>query len=252
MSNVLDRIVEQTLSDLAKRKKAPPQFPTEPRQVPHTLSAALRQEGLGLIAEVKPKSPSAGELFDRAKLPELLRIYSRHAQALSVLIDTPFFGGGLDLLQEVRQAVSLPLLAKGFILDPYQIQEASAYGANAILLIVRILDDIQLKDLLQTATDLGLDALVEAHNDHELERAIDAESRIIGINARDLDRLTIDLEAMRERLQRVPSACIRVAESGLDTPEHIARIKPVADAALIGTAFLSTPNVEEKMESLGW
>ncbi|MBX2813505.1 MAG: indole-3-glycerol phosphate synthase TrpC [Myxococcales bacterium] len=252
MSDLLDRIVEQTQRDLNERRSARPKLPVQAKLVSHRFAAALRQPGLSLIAEIKPKSPSKGHLLDRAEIPEITRLYGEHAQAISVLVDHPFFGGGFDLLQEVRQSVSLPLLAKGFIVDPYQIEEAVAYGADAILLIVRILSDESLSTLLGIAAGFGIDALVEVHTDEELERAQHAQAPIIGVNARDLDTLQIDLNACHERLSRIPHNTIRVAESGLDQPEDIQRIKPDADAALIGTAFLSAPKVEDKLVALGW
>ena len=252
MSQLLKQIVDQTQADLEVRRASAPDLRADPKVLRHTFGQALRVDELSLIAEVKPRSPSKGHLLDRSQVPELVEIYDKHAHAMSVLIDSPFFNGGLDLLQQVRTRTTKPLLAKGFILDSYQIHEARIYGADAILLIVRILDDEKLNSLLKCASDLGLDALVEVHTDEELERALQAQAPIVGVNARDLDTLKIDLEAAYARLNRIPSNIVRVAESGVETPEQVARIRGFADAALIGTGFLQAEDIEAKMEQLGW
>ena len=250
---LLDRILEATRTELSQRKNAPPVDGVRSARTPRLFSKTLRRPGaLSLIAEVKPKSPSRGAMRKADALDEVLAAYRARAQAVSVLVDSSFFGGGLELLTRVRQTIEQPILAKGFFVDPFQIREVHALGADAVLLIARILDDPSLAELLRLAGELGLDALVETHTDAEVERALAAGASVIGVNARDLDTLRIDLAAARARLARLPREVLRVAESGLDAPTDVEAVRGVADACLIGTRFMNAEDVSSAMEELGW
>ncbi len=251
MSALLERIVASTREDVEARRSEPlPIRPAGP--APGSFSSALARPGLSLIAELKPRSPSRGKLLGPGRLEPVLEAYRRRAHAVSVLVDEAFFGGGLDLLERVRAELDLPLLAKGFLLERRQLEEVHARGADAVLLIARLLDDRALPAMLEVAHALRLDALVEVHGDDELERALGAGARIVGINARDLDTLAIDLSAARALLAKVPQGILRVAESGLETRGDVRLTEGLADACLIGTAFLAADDPEAAIEELGW
>jgi indole-3-glycerol phosphate synthase len=214
--------------------------------------AALRQAGVSIIAEIKRRSPSGGELRPGASARDLAQSYAAHgAAALSVLTDARFFGGTAADLQTARSACSLPVLRKDFLVDEYQIFEARALGADAILLIVRALSAADLRTFLRLADDLGLHALVETHNAEEVQAALDAGARIVGVNNRDLDTLVTDpLLAPRLR-SMVPPECVFVAESGISRPEQIACLAAAnVDAVLIGEALVRAEDPGTMLEQL--
>jgi indole-3-glycerol phosphate synthase len=205
-------------------------------------AAALRQdEGkLALIAEIKKASPSAGVIVEEFDPVAIAKNYARAGvEAISVLTDERFFEGHLDYLQLVRDAVPQPLLRKDFILDAVQIMEAAAAGADAILLIVAALTQDQLIALLETAALYQLDALVEVHTLAELDRALETDARIIGINNRNLATFEVDLGVTEKLSEEVPNDIVLVSESGIRTPEDLARIRACGvDAVLIGVALM--------------
>lgn len=252
--SVLDGIVARTAVELERRRRRVP-LATLERDVkpsPRSLSEALRAEGVGLIAEFKPRSPSRGEIRPGARPAQIVPIYDRYASAMSVLVDRPHFGGGYDVLAEARALTERPILAKGFFVSRYQVVEARAAGADAVLLMASVLDDDVLVALYEDARALGMEALVEVHDDDELERVLALDVAIVGVNARDLSTLQIDLEAMLRRLDRVPAERVRVAESGVSEAQQVAGLCGRADAVLMGTALMAAPNVEEKIRELGW
>jgi indole-3-glycerol phosphate synthase len=205
-------------------------------------AAALQQgqEKLALIAEIKKASPSAGVIVESFDPVAIARNYARAGvEAISILTDERFFQGHLDYLQLVRDSVPQPLLRKDFILDPLQIMEAAAAGADAILLIVAALGQDKLVALLETAALYQLDTLVEVHTLPELERALETEARIIGINNRDLTTFEVDLAVTEKLSEEVPEEIVLVSESGIRTAEDLARIKACGvDAVLIGEALM--------------
>lgn len=252
--SALDRIVARTRLDLAARMDALPRSRLETRVTPATrdLHAALSGPGTSLIAEFKPASPSRGPLRPDADPVRYARAYARSAAAISVLTDAPFFGGSLSLLEAFRAACDLPLLRKDFIVDPYQVIEARAHGADAVLLLASLHDEGSLRDLLALARSLAMEALVEAHDAPELDRALAAGARVVGVNARDLRTLRVDPEAALPLLARIPPGVVRVAESGIERREQVARLAGHADAVLIGSALMLAPSPEEGLGSLGW
>jgi indole-3-glycerol phosphate synthase len=204
-------------------------------------SALRREPGkVALIAEVKKASPSAGVIVESFDPLVTAKNYSRAGvEAISVLTDEQFFQGKLEYLQLIRDAVPQPLLRKDFILDPLQIMEAAANGADAILLIVAALEQDELVRLLEAAALYQLDALVEVHSLAELDRALETEAAIIGINNRDLRSFEIDLSVTEKLSEQVPKEIILVSESGIRTAEDLARIKACGvDAVLIGEALM--------------
>jgi len=215
---------------------------------PRDFAGALRAGGeVALIAEVKRRSPGAGAIRPGLDPVALARGYvSRGARAVSVLTDEPWFGGSLDDLRAVRREVRVPVLRKDFTIAPIQLHEARAAGADAVLLIVRILSDARLAELHGVATELGMAALVEVHDGSELERALRAGARIVGINNRDLATFTTDLETTLGLLDQVPTDRVVVSESGVRTPADVERLGRVGvDAVLVGESLLRAPDPAE-------
>lgn len=205
--------------------------------------AALRAPGLGVIAEVKRRSPSSGDLSADADAGVTAHRYAEAgAAAISVLTEPDHFGGALEDLERVRDAQTAPALRKDFVVDPYQIVEARAHGADAVLLIVAALGDA-LADYLGHAAEAGLDALVEVHDAAELDIALAAGAPIIGVNNRNLTDLSIDLGVAERLLPRIPDTAVKVAESGVFTSDDAARMANAgADAVLVGTSLMTADN----------
>ncbi|MBP1961956.1 indole-3-glycerol phosphate synthase TrpC [Paenibacillus aceris] len=211
-----------------------------------------KNRAMGLIAEVKKASPSKGlirEDFDPVRLAES---YERAgADCISVLTDVQYFQGSNDYLKAVRQAVKIPLLRKDFTIDPKQIYEARLIGADAILLIAAILTTDQMKQYLALASDLGLDALVEVHDREELERALELDTRLIGINNRNLKTFVTDLKTTEELIQFIPAGKTIVSESGISAVQDMAYLQEIGShAVLIGEHFMRQPVVEQAVHDL--
>lgn len=206
-----------------------------------SLEGALRSAGgVGLIAEVKRRSPGAGEIRPGLDPVELATAYaSAGACALSVLTDQEYFGGSLEDLRRIREALPIPLLRKDFLVDRLQLLEARGAGADAVLLIVRILDDDRLGELLALSEELGMSALVEVHEAAELDRALAAGARIVGINNRDLRTFTTALEVTEAHLPGIPAGCLVVSESGIRHREDVLRLGAAGvDGVLVGESLL--------------
>ena len=214
---------------------------------------ALVRPGLSLIAEFKRRSPSAGEIGGAgANVADQVSAYERGgAAALSVLTDERHFEGSLDDLRAARAACDLPILRKDFIVDPYQLYEAAVHGADAILLIVRALDDDDLRSLYYEARGLDLDCMVEVHNEDELKRALEIDAEVIGINNRNLDEGTVDVGTTYELMPDVPAGKTVVAESGISEPAELEELDRVGvDAVLIGSALMRAADPELKAREL--
>jgi indole-3-glycerol phosphate synthase len=213
---------------------------------------ALVRPGLSLIAEFKRRSPSAGDIAPGADVGARVAAYERGgAAALSVLTDMPHFGGSLDDLRTARGAATLPIIRKDFIVDPYQLYEAAVYGADAVLLIVRALSDKELRGLYEEARALDLDCLVEVHDAEELERALEVDAEVIGINNRDLDEQRVDIQTTFELMPDVPAGKTVVAESGISGREELMELDRVGvDAVLIGGALMTAADPELKTREL--
>jgi len=210
-----------------------------------------------VIAEIKRASPSKGLIRESVEIADIVRAYeSSGAAAISVLTDEKFFSGSLIDLEKARRATCLPLLCKDFIIDHYQVYEAAVYGADAILLIVTVLDDAKLKELYSLAQSIGLECLVEVHNEKELKRALAMGARIIGINNRDLRSFHIDIGttfalAGLIRCQPLAPGTLVVSESGISTRQDLLELyKCGVDAVLIGEALMRCPDPGEKLREL--
>ncbi len=243
-AKILQRIVAHKRKEVAAAKKARPVewVRAEAGDAPRlrNLAAALAKPGVALIAEIKRRSPSAGQIRKSFYPTRIARIYEQHgAAAISVLTDERFFGGSLDILRRVRRAVSIPVLRKDFLIDPYQLYEARAAGADAVLLIAEILPPKQLSLMLDVARDIGLACLVESHCASALKKALEAGAEIVGINNRDLHTFTTRLETTRRLARLVPRGKIIVSESGIATHGDVERVASWgAHAVLVGEALL--------------
>lgn len=207
---------------------------------------------MGLIAEVKKASPSKGLIRADFDPVPLAQEYERAgADCISVLTDRDYFQGSNEFLRQIREAVSLPLLRKDFTIDELQIYEARAIGADAVLLIAAILTADQMKRFLREARGLGLDVLVEVHDEAELETALELEATMIGINNRNLHTFVTDLAVSERLLERLPEGILKVSESGIAKPEDIRFLSSAgADAVLIGEYFMRRPSVAEAVSEL--
>jgi indole-3-glycerol phosphate synthase len=210
------------------------------------------QGGPAIIAELKKASPSKGLIRADFRPAELAReLELAGAAALSVLTDEPFFQGSLDNLQQASAAASLPCLRKDFIFDEFQIVEARAHRADAILLIVAALDQKELAALARCAREQGLDVLCEAHDQDELQRALDAGCDLIGINSRDLRTFEVNLETAFRLAGKIPAGCLRVAESGIHSGADLARLRAAGyDAFLIGESLMKAERPGQALKNL--
>lgn len=241
--SVLDSIIEGVREDLAKRRIPLAQLhelmgAAAPVRDAHAL---LRGDLISVIAEVKRASPSKGALATIADPAALASQYEEAgASVISVLTEERRFGGSLKDLSAVRNAVDIPVLRKDFMVDDYQFYEARAYGADVVLLIVAALSTAQLKDFYEMSTELGMAVLVEVHTHDELERAMEIEPKIIGINSRNLKTLAVDQAAFADLIPRIPGEIIRVAESGISNRSEVESAQSYgADAILVGEALVS-------------
>ncbi|HEY2536806.1 MAG TPA: indole-3-glycerol phosphate synthase TrpC [Solirubrobacteraceae bacterium] len=256
--SVLDEILASTRRELEERKRV--RSETELREsalgggggARRSLHAALNRPGIGVIAEFKRRSPSAGALREGAELVQIARAYERGgASALSVLTEGPHFGGSLEDLRSARAACGLPLLRKDFIVDPYQLYEALLAGADAVLLIVAALSGGELEVMRRLACDLGLDVLIEVHDSAELGVALEAGADLIGVNNRDLRDFSVDVERTFELLTAIPEHVTVVSESGIAEPEQLARLNDAGVAGvLVGESLMRAPVPEEALRAL--
>jgi indole-3-glycerol phosphate synthase len=241
---ILDRIVADTRTLVARRKREMPASALECLGYFNSpvlpLERALRGGDVSFIAEIKQASPSKGRLRDDFDVCEIARQYKMAgAAAISVLTEPSYFQGALAHLAAVRSTVDLPLLRKDFVIDPYQLVEARAYGADAVLLIATVLDAVQLRDLHEAATGLGLSCLVEVYDLAELDRIDFDQVCILGVNNRDLHTFSVDLARSTQVFAEVPDSVVRVSESGLRSAIEIADLwRDGVDAVLIGETFM--------------
>jgi len=246
---ILDQIVENTRHEIAVRKTKRPMgalmAEAQSASAPRDFAGALRRDTVALIAEVKHASPSRGMLIEPFEPLALGTTYAQNgAAAISVLTDQKFFQGHLEHLRMVREAVSVPVLRKDFVVDPYQVIEARAAGADAILLITAVLTDSELAELHAAAAEIGLTPLVEVHNEQEVERALRVGPKVLGINNRDLKTFTVDTELTARLVRLIPAGIVAVAESGMKSAEDVRRMGEAgADAVLIGEGLVSAGDI---------
>ncbi len=251
--NILDKIVAHKREEVQTRRRLglnAPEFETGPPR--GFRKALITDPGVSIIAEVKKASPSKGLICPDFDPVFIARDYETGgARAVSVLTDENFFQGSLAFLPEIRAEINLPLLRKDFIIDHFQIEEAAVYGADAILLIVAILEQSLLEELLSHARETGLDALVEVHNHQELERALNAGADLIGVNNRNLRDFTVSLETTFMLKEIVPQDIPLVSESGISTASDMKRLLDhQVTAALIGESLVASSDRLTHLSSL--
>jgi len=252
MPSVLVKIVAQTRRDLALRRQAVAETSLWSCAQPsdRSLEDALRARRTGYILECKKASPSQGLLREDFDPVMLATTYAPFADAISVLTDAPFFQGSHAYLRAVREAVSVPVLCKDFVVDPYQVVEARTYGADAILLMLSVLDDATYARCAEAAARLGMDVLTEAHDAEEVARAVALGARVIGINNRNLHTLSVDLGVTEALASRVPGDRVLVSESGLGTHADARRLRSISDGFLIGTSLVRAKSSAHALREL--
>ncbi|MBA3676493.1 MAG: bifunctional indole-3-glycerol-phosphate synthase TrpC/phosphoribosylanthranilate isomerase TrpF [Sphingosinicella sp.] len=251
---ILSEIVTRKRIDVAGRLEGVSLGDLRSQVLPTTrsLKAALAQPGARIVMEVKRASPSQGKLREEVDPAAVARLYEGAADAISVLTDAPYFGGSLNDLAAVRAVYEGPLLAKDFIVDPRQVPEARLYGADAVLVMLSVLDDAEARDVIAEAERLGMDALVEAHDEEEVRRAVALGAGLIGINNRNLATLEVDL-AVTERLAGlIPADRLVVAESGISSRADIERLSPYADAFLVGSSLMRAADPGDAARALAF
>ncbi|MBV9929549.1 MAG: bifunctional indole-3-glycerol-phosphate synthase TrpC/phosphoribosylanthranilate isomerase TrpF [Alphaproteobacteria bacterium] len=240
--DVAQRLAGRSLDDL--RAAAEP--------TARSLRTALARPGARFIMEVKRVSPSQGPLRAEVDPFAVARAYRGAADAISVLTDTPYFGGSLDDLAAVRAAFDGPILAKDFIVDPRQVPEARIAGADAVLVILAVLGDGEAAAVIDEARRLGMDVLVEAHDEGEVRRAVALGAPIVGINNRDLKTLTVDLAVTERLASLVPEGIVLVSESGIENRDDAARLAPFADAFLVGSSLMRAADPAQAARALAF
>ncbi len=251
---VLDKIVEDKKLYIEASKKIRPLglLKIDNNFKRRSLIESIKSRDVAIIAEIKKKSPSGGDMNAGYNLFELASVYEESGAAgISILTDEKYFGGRPEDLLEVRYRSGLSILRKDFIIDEYQIYEAKAFGADAVLLIAAILDDSQIRYFIDLAHGLGLDVLLESHTAGELARSIESGAKLLGINNRNLDTLKTDLSTSIELLKLIPDDRIAISESGISEGSDIKRLLDAgADGFLIGESLLKSGNPGQKMADL--
>ncbi len=257
MGTILEKIVARKWREIDEAKHRCPESTLRDRlssapAVRDFLEPLTREGPIRLIAEVKKASPSKGVIREDFRPVSIAATYERHgASCLSVLTDEPYFQGSLDHLRDVRAAVGVPVLRKDFILDRYQLLEARAAGADAVLLIAECLDDCNLRGLHNAAIELGMVPLVELYDPANLPRVIEAGARLVGINNRDLRTFNTDIEHTLRLRQRIPKECLVVSESGIRTRADVERLEAAGiDAILVGETLMASDNIGAAVDAL--
>ncbi|MFA6393838.1 MAG: indole-3-glycerol phosphate synthase TrpC [Patescibacteria group bacterium] len=256
---ILDKICDNKILEVKERMKKTgledlKKIISAENFIKRDFSGALKKSGLTLIAEIKNSSPSlSGRLFrDDFNPAEIAKIYEkRGASAISVITDEKFFKGKLEFIPAVRSVSSLPILRKDFILSAYQLYEAKAYGADAVLLMASILNKTRLMELHSLANQLNLDVLLEVHDEDELKTALECSPKIIGVNNRDLKTMKIDLDNFVHLSPLIPGGIIKVAESGISSKKAVQKIRTAgADAILVGTSLMKAKDIGQAIDEL--
>ena len=254
---ILDKIAERAKVRVAryKEKISADELKQRALSLPRgnfPFEVALKSDGLSFICECKKASPSKGLIAKNFPYVEIAREYeSAGADAVSILTEPEFFLGDDKFLAEISREVSIPCLRKDFVVDEYMIHQAKILGASAVLLICAILDDVQLKNFIATSDELGLSALVEAHDEREIERALNCGARIIGVNNRNLKDFSIDTDNAKRLRELVPRDVLYVSESGVKSADDVKKIRELcADAVLIGETLMRASDKKSKLAEL--
>ncbi len=253
-TDVLGAIVEHKRREIADRKDRLALSELLDRLAPssRSLAEALGGDTVALILESKRASPSQGPIREPYDPAAIAMSYAPYASAISVLTDERFFGGSLDDLRAVRMVVDVPLLCKDVVVDPYQIAEARENGADAVLLMLSVLDDRDCAECLALARQLGMDAIVEVHSADELDRALRFDTSIIGINNRDLRTLSVDLTVTEKLAEAIPKEKLVIGESGFRSNGDVRRVGRRVDALLVGTSLMAEPDLDSAIRALAF
>ncbi|MEM1348879.1 MAG: bifunctional indole-3-glycerol-phosphate synthase TrpC/phosphoribosylanthranilate isomerase TrpF [Myxococcota bacterium] len=252
--SVLDAIVARTRADLAARKRARPRhtFVSSLRRSTRSLEHALRAPRTGLILECKKASPSKGLIREDFDPRTIARAYAPVADAISVLTDAPYFQGSHEYLTMVRDVVDVPVLCKDFVVDPYQVEEARAFGADAILLMLSVVDDATWRACAHCAQQLSVDVLTEVHDVAELQRALDLGARILGVSNRDVKTLEVDRDVCRRLAPTIPDDRVLVCESGIHGHTDLMSVRAHVDASLVGSSIMSQEDLDAAVRELAY
>ena len=248
--NILDHIVADKKKEVAIRKNLFPthyweQSPLFERDCV-SLAESLKSKTVGIIAEHKRRSPSRAVINQSDSVANIIDAYTQAgAGGLSILTDGKYFGGSLEDLVQARATTALPLLRKEFIIDPYQLIEAKAHGADAILLIAAVLSRSEIKTLSEDAKALGLEVLLEVHNHQELNKALMPSLDLLGVNHRDLKEFTVSLDTSKKLAEEIPDSFVKVSESGISSPEAVRELRPFGfQGFLIGEYFMKANDIQ--------
>lgn len=248
---ILDQIVEDKKKRLPEHKARISEFQMrqlaeEYQGTQHSFLEALQKPGISIIGEFKQSSPSLGKIKSKINLLNRVEEYNMSVDAISCLTEEDHFSGNVEYLKQIRAKSELPILRKDFMIEEYQFYEAKAIGADAVLLIAAILEDAQMKDFYQLTKELGLHALVEVHDEAEMERALKLDAEIIGVNNRNLKDFSISLETTKRLSKMVPKEKVFVAESGITTDDDVKFLLECrVDAFLIGRALMEAEHPQE-------
>ncbi len=255
MHKILSLILEAKKKRIEVLRKNQPAFEAlvKKSQDPLSFKKAIKRQGkLSLIAEIKQASPVSGILRQDFSPVDIAKVYKKNkAHALSVLTEEDFFLGKINYIENIKKEINLPLLRKDFILERVQVLESRVVGADALILIMGILDEERVKDLYFFAKDLGMDVLVEVHTEKELKKVLKIGVDIIGVNNRNLHTFQVDIKRSEQLVPFIPEKVIRVSESGVNTVKDVLLLKGLGvDAVLIGEAFMRAESIEEKVKEL--
>ena len=257
MHNILDKIIEHKKQEVAQRKREVPlsAFINKLKKSERDFANAIKHKDdkINIIAEIKFASPSEGTIRKDADVRGIAGIYDKYVSAISVLTDEKFFSGNLKFIEIAKEASSLPILGKEFIIDEYQIYELRRYGADAVLLIASVLTVQKIKKFISIADSLKMNCIVEVHNENELKKALAANAQIIGINNRNLRTFRVDLNTTLALAKKIPKGKIIISESGINKIEDFDKLRGKVDAVLVGTALMKEKDIEAKiMEFAGY
>ena len=252
MSNVLQKIVDHKAIEVKERKSQRPlsSFVSEIKPSSRSLAAALSNSKSDFILECKKASPSKGLIRKDFDIKEILTQYKDFASAISVLTDKKYFQGDFEFLRQASQTVSQPILCKDFFIDEYQVYEARFHGADAILLMLSVLNDDTYQKLASLANELSLDVLTEVHSQEELNRALKLDAKIIGINNRNLKDLSISLDTTEKLAPKINNDRIVISESGIESRQDVLRLAPIVNGFLIGSSIMGQQDIRQQCKSL--
>ncbi len=253
MNPIIQKIISEKHKEIEKLKGKGAKFHPISKHALRSFKRAIkRSDALKLIGEIKFSSPSEGRIRDMEDVLHLAKAYEEEgASAISVITERHFFGGSMDFLKNIKQGTGIPLLRKDFIIDPIQIQESVDAGADAVLLISRILEKKQLRELIKISDDMGISALTEVHDEHDIAKAIECGADIIGINNRDLETFNVDIMNTIRLLPLIPDNCLTVSESGIKGKQDVHMLKSQrVDAMLVGTSIMKSRDIRKKIREL--